>query len=77
MNLDRLNSLACRFFFLVSLTLLTVAVLERFINFFGYTFLGGLGYRAGRLLEFASIMILFVVALLLRSVREEMRKKHN
>ena len=77
MNLERLSSLACRFFFLISFTFLVVAVLERFFNSFGYTFLGVLGYGAGRMLEFAAIMILFVVALLLRDVREELRKKHT
>jgi len=77
MNLGRLGVLAYRFFFLISLALLAVAGLERFVNFFGYTILRGVGYVAGRMLEFASIMILFVVALLLRDVREELRKKHT
>lgn len=77
MNLVRLSGLAYRFFFLVALTLLAVAIMERFVNFFGYTFVSGVGYVAGRLLEFASVMILFVVAFLLRDVREELRKKHT
>ena len=67
-------SLVSRILFLAAFLLLVIAVVERFVNYFGYTILLG-GYTSGRMLEFAGIMLLFVITLLLREARDELRKK--
>jgi hypothetical protein len=74
MGSDRMMSMLSRVLFLTSFALLAIAVLERFVNTFGYTILGT-SYTPGRMLEFAGIMLLFVIAILLRQAREELRRK--
>jgi hypothetical protein len=73
MSLDKLASLACRVLFVIAFLLLAVAVLERLAVQFGYSVLGA-AYGAGRLLEFAGILLLFVIALLLRQIRDHVKK---
>jgi len=73
MNLDKLNSLVCRVFFAAAALLAAVAVLERVVNFAGYTILRG-SYTPGRMLELAAILSIFVMVLLLRQVREELKR---
>jgi hypothetical protein len=67
-------SLLNRVLFLAAFLLLAIAVLDRLVNYFGYTILMG-GYTSGRMLEFAGIMLLFVIALVLREARDELRRK--
>lgn len=74
MDLDRLNSVACRVGFFGAFALLAVAVLERGLNVVGYTLLGSGSYAPGRLAEFAGILLIFVIALLLRQMRELLRR---
>ena len=73
MDLQRVMSLVSRVFFVASFALLALAVLERLVNVFGYTFLGSTGYFASRLLEFAVILLVFVIAMLLRQIRDELK----
>jgi hypothetical protein len=75
MNFEKLNSIACRIFFVVALFLLAVAVIEKIVNVFDYTILGGTTYVPSRLLEFSTILVIFVIALVIRQVREELRKR--
>jgi uncharacterized membrane protein YphA (DoxX/SURF4 family) len=49
-----------------------LAVLERLANAAGYTFMGAT-YGPSRLLELASVALLFVIALLLREIRDGRR----
>ena len=58
-----------RLAFFVAFLLLAVAALEYVVNVFGFTILSAL-YTPGRLLEISSVMLLFVVALLLRQIRD-------
>jgi len=74
MGSDKCTSMMSRVLFFASFLLLTIAVLERLVNYFGFTILGT-SYTPGRMLEFAGIMLLFVIALLLRQTREELRRK--
>ena len=74
MGADKLSSFLSRVFFLAAFLLLAIAVLERLVSFVGYTILGS-AYTAGRMLEFAAVMLLFVIALLLRQVRESSQRK--
>ncbi len=71
---DAVTSMMSRVLFFAAFLLLAAAVLERIVNYFGYTFLGA-NYTPGRMLEFAGIMLLFVIAILLRQTREELRHK--
>ena len=68
-----LQSMMSRFFFFGAFVLLLLAGLEKVVNLFGYTILRDT-YRAGRLLEFATILLVFVIAILLRQIREDLRK---
>lgn len=74
MDLDRLTSLACRLGFIGAFALFGLAVLEHAVNVFGYTLMGSGYYAPGRLLEFAVILLIFVVALLLRELRELLKQ---
>lgn len=74
MDLEKLNSIGYRALFFGSFLLLAIAVVEFVLNWFGYTILQAVGYTAGRLLQLAALLLTFVLALLLRQVREELKK---
>lgn len=74
MGSNKWISLLSRVLFLAAFLLLAIAVLERLVNYTGYTIVGG-AYTAGRMLEFAGIMLLFVIAIVLRQSRDELRKR--
>jgi hypothetical protein len=76
MSLEKLSSIVPRLFFLAASVLLVLAVLERLAVGFGYTILRGV-YTPGRMLEFAGILLLFAMALLLRQIREELRGRRD
>jgi len=71
--IDKLTSYFCRGSFVAAVLLLFVAVLEWLLRLFGYT-LNWLHYRPGRLLELAGILVLFVIVLILRQIRETLKK---
>lgn len=68
------ESFLSRGLFFAAFLLLAIAVLERLVNYLGFTIVGS-SYAPGRMLEFAGIMLLFVIALLLRQAREELRNR--
>ncbi len=72
MWLEKVISMISRIFFILAFILLGLAVIERAANLFQYTVLGGM-YVPGRLLEYAVVLLLFVLALQLREVREALR----
>ncbi len=74
MGIDKLLEVAKRVLFLASFVLLAIALWERFINYFGYT-IAGTSYTPGRMLEFASIMLLFVIAIQLRQTRQDLQRR--
>ena len=74
MNLEKLISIGSRVLFSLSVILLVTAVAERFANLIGYTILRQTPYTPWRLLEFAAIFLIFVIAILLRQIREELRQ---
>ena len=63
-------SAAARLMFLTAFGLLSLAVLEAIVNLFGYTILRGT-YTAGRILEFSAILLIFVITMLLRQLRDQ------
>ena len=73
MNIDRLVSAASRLFFVSAFVLLALAVLEKIANTAGYTILQM--YSGGRLLDYAVILLVFVIAMQLRAMREELKKR--
>lgn len=70
--MERLTSFVSRLFFFAAFILIAVAIVDRIFNIFGYTILGG-EYTSGRMLEFSAIMLVVVIALLLRQIREALR----
>lgn len=75
MNLEQMNSITCRTFFFGSFLLLAIAVLEHVVNQFGYTIaIVRATHTPGQLLEWATVLLMFLFALLLRQVREEVKK---
>ncbi len=71
--MDKLNSFICRVLFVVAFVLAGLAILEKVFNVLGYTLLRS--YSPGRLVEFAAVILLFVIALLLRDVRHLLAPK--
>jgi hypothetical protein len=51
-----------------------IALADWFIGWFGYQ-LTWVPYEPGRLLEFSAILVIFVIALLLRQIRDTLRHK--
>lgn len=70
MTIEKLSSLVSRLFFFGAFALLALAVIEKVLNRLDYT----LGVSPGRMLEFAVSMTVFVIALLMREVRERLKK---
>ena len=68
MNLDKMSSLLSRALFVVAMLLLFLAVVEKIVNAAGYTIMQS--YEPSRLLELAATMMVFVIALVLRQIRE-------
>ncbi len=73
MLLDKLYSLLCRVFFFGAFLLVCAVAVEKAVNFFGYTILRG--YSGGRVLEVAGVLLVFVIAVLLREIREALLAK--
>ena len=65
---------AMRMFFIIAFGLLAIAVSEVLANAFGYTITLRGTYTAGRLLEFATVCLVFVVTLLLRQIRDQLKR---
>ena len=71
MDIDRLSRIASRILFTAAFVLLGLAIVERAVYAFGYTILRGT-FSGGRLLEIAAVVLIFVIALLLRQIREQL-----
>jgi hypothetical protein len=73
MSLVKLISMASRLFFLAAFVLLGLALIERVANATGYTILHL--YQGSRLLEFAVVLLVFVIAMQLREMKEELKSR--
>jgi len=71
MNIDGLVSNVCRIFFAGACILFVLAAFERLSYVFGYTLLRGV-FSGGRLLEISAVILIFVIALLLRQIRDKL-----
>ena len=72
MKLNTVSSLVARLFFVGAGALLILAIWERLANSMGYTVVREV-FTASRLIELAVILVIFVIALLLRQIREELK----
>jgi len=72
--IDKITSYFSRIFFFIAIALLGIAVLDWFLGQLGWT-LSWINYRPGRLMEFAAILVLFVIVLVLRQIRELLKQK--
>lgn len=73
MSVEKLFSVVSRLFFLGAFVLIGLAVMERVANLAGYTFEPV--YQSGRLLEFAVVLLVFVITIQLREMKEGLRDK--
>jgi hypothetical protein len=73
MNYDRLASLVSRAFVFGAFVLIAVGVIEYLANMFGYTVIG-LAHTPSHLIELGAALTVIVIALLLRQIREQLRK---
>ena len=72
MDFDQISSTASRVLFGLTFVLLGLSVLERIARLFDVNMLPG--YTAARMLEIAMAFAIFVAVLLLRQIRQEIRK---
>lgn len=72
--MERLATLASRLFMIAAFAVAALAVGEGIARIFGQSLVGG-GYSGGRLLEFSAILMVFAIALILRSIRNEVRRR--
>ena len=72
MKINKISSIVARLFFAGAMVLLALAVWERIANAMGYTVVRAT-FTASRLIELAVILTIFVIALLLRQIREELK----
>jgi uncharacterized protein YhhL (DUF1145 family) len=75
MNLEKLISMMSRLFFLAAFALLGLGLIEGVANATGYTIIRPFQYHAGRLLEFAVVLLVFVIAMQLREMKEELKSR--
>jgi len=71
--IDKLSHYFYRGLFGISIALLAIAVVELVLRSLGWT-LSVIDNEPGRLLEISAILIIFVIALLLRQIRENTSK---
>jgi len=72
--INQLSSIICRFFFVISLLLVLLALWEKLIRLFNWT-MTFMPYLPGRLVEIAALLMIFVIAILLRDIRDELKIK--
>ena len=73
MNYNSITTIALRVFALAAAAMIALAVIEYAANVLGYTVVHE-SRTPGRLLESAGLLTVIVIALLLRQIRNELRK---
>ena len=73
METEKLNSLVLRVFFFSGFFFLVLATVERALNMIGQS-LPFLTALPNQVLQWAVVLLTFVIALLLRQIREELKK---
>ena len=70
--MEKWMSLLSRLFFVVALLLILMALIDWCLRLFGWTF-SFIQYQPGRMLEFATMLMVFVAVIILRQIRENMK----
>ena len=74
MNFEFVYKYVTRTLFIIASAAIAVAFLERIAHVFGFSIISQIySGGAGRLLELAATLLVFVIAVLLRQVRDELR----
>ena len=76
MDVEKLSHYGSRTFFVAALILFVVAVVEWVLSMLGVMGPRG-GYMPGRLVEFAAMFMVPVITVLLRQIRDELRKQKH
>jgi len=74
--MDKILALIYRIGFVMAFAVAALAVAEGFAQLLGHTIMQGT-YGAGRLFELSGILMIFVIALLLRDIRDDARRKRG
>ena len=69
---DKLTNIFSRFFFLIAILLFFCACLDSVMRFFGWRL--SWPYEPAAVLEYSGIVMVLVICLLLRQIREELKK---
>lgn len=69
MNIDLFYKIFARSLFFIALAILAVGFIELIANFFGSSVMSA-GYTAGRMIEVSAALVIFVIAVLLRQIRD-------
>ena len=72
MSFETVYKYFARTLFIIASAAIVVAFLERIVKFFGFSIIGDM-YPAGRILELAATLLVFVIAVLLRQIRDELK----
>jgi hypothetical protein len=72
--MDNMLSPIARITFIVAFVAAGLGILERLLNMLGYTILRGT-LTGGRLFEISAILVIFVIAMLLREIRNILRSR--
>ena len=75
MDIEKMTSLANRVFFGIALLALLAGALEKVINLMGYTILKT--YSPERLLEISAAFALFVLVIIARQIRQEVKARSH
>ena len=75
MILEKFISIVSRLFFVGAFVLFGLGVIERIAYAAGYTILLVGPLTGGRLLEIAVILLVFVIAMQLREIKEELKRR--
>jgi hypothetical protein len=73
MDLAQYSSIACRIGFFGAFAFLAIAVVERLANEAGFTTFLAQVAEPGRMLEYAAVLLFFVIALLLRDIKQRLK----
>jgi TRAP-type C4-dicarboxylate transport system permease small subunit len=76
MTCEKMISAVSRLFFFAAFVLLGLELIERISKGAGYTIVLLGRFSAGRLLEIAAILLVFVIAIQLREIRQELKKRN-
>lgn len=71
---DKLFSMISRLFFVGAFVLFGLGIIERIAYTAGYTILPEGSLTGGRLTEIAVVLLIFVIAIQLRELREELKR---